>query len=87
MGEQGTRHITAKWPHRSLRTRRRPLEGRWLVGMGSTGLSALKMIWAKHTALQHEHTVGKTLPLRQIVRDNEHRASLIDEFTGESMDE
>ncbi len=55
--------------------------------VGSTGLSALKMIWATHTALQHEPTVGKTLPLRQIVRDNEHRASLIDEFTGESMDE
>ena len=55
--------------------------------MGSTGLSALKMIWAKHTALQNEHTIGKTLPLRQIVRNNEHRASLIDEFAGESMDE
>ena len=54
--------------------------------MGSTGLSALKPIWAKHAALQHEHTVGKTLPLRQIVRDDEHRAALINEFTGESVD-
>ncbi|MFR3450780.1 MAG: hypothetical protein ACLTSX_03150 [Collinsella sp.] len=24
----------------------------------------------RHAPLQHEHTVGKTLPLRQIVRDN-----------------
>ena len=54
--------------------------------MGSTGFSALKTIWAKHTALQHEHTVGKTLLLRKIVRDDEYRAPLLDKFTGEPMD-